>query len=55
MLTGRKFRIVAVIALVSLAGMANAVRAAQCGSTAAGFEAWKQQFADEARAKGRQR
>jgi len=52
MLTGRKFRIVAVIALVSLAGMPNTVRAAQCGSTAAGFEAWKQQFADEARGRG---
>ena len=26
--------------------------AAQCGSTAAGFEAWKREFAEEARAKG---
>jgi membrane-bound lytic murein transglycosylase B len=26
--------------------------AAQCGSTPAGFEAWKRQFADEARGKG---
>jgi len=52
MLTGRKFRIVAVIALVSLVAMANTVRAAQCGSTAAGFEAWKQQLANEARGRG---
>ena len=33
-------------------GMADTAGAAQCGSTAAGFEAWKRQFADEARAKG---
>ena len=26
--------------------------AAQCGSTAAGFEAWKREFAGEARARG---
>src|SRR5205807_7047588 len=26
--------------------------AAQCGSSSAGFESWKQQFAGEARAKG---
>jgi membrane-bound lytic murein transglycosylase B len=39
----------AAVALISMAGEANA---AQCGNTAAGFEAWKQQFAAEARAKG---
>jgi membrane-bound lytic murein transglycosylase B len=48
----RRFGTVAVIGLLSLAGIANTARAAQCGSTAAGFDAWKQQFADEARAKG---
>jgi membrane-bound lytic murein transglycosylase B len=32
--------------------MVNTASAAQCGSTAAGFEAWKRQFADEARARG---
>src|SRR5215203_5161477 len=31
--------------------MASEAGAAQCGSTAAGFEAWKKQFADEARGK----
>jgi membrane-bound lytic murein transglycosylase B len=35
--------------LISLGSQANA---AQCGSSAGGFEAWKQQFAGEARAKG---
>jgi membrane-bound lytic murein transglycosylase B len=48
----RRFGTVAVVGLLSLAGIANTARAAQCGSTAAGFDAWKQQFADEARAKG---
>ena len=33
-------------------GTVSKADAAQCGSTAAGFEAWKTQFADEARAKG---
>ena len=32
--------------------MASKACAAQCGSTAAGFEAWKKQFADEARGRG---
>jgi len=41
-----------VAALVALASTANTASAAQCGSTAAGFEAWKKQFADEARARG---
>lgn len=51
MLTSRKISMFAV-AWVTLAGMAHPVYAAQCGSTAAGFDAWKQQFADEARARG---
>jgi len=38
-------------AVVVLAGMVAEAVAAQCGSTATGFEAWKKQFADEARAK----
>ena len=38
----------AATALVSLTGQAQA---AQCGNTAAGFEAWKREFAEEARAK----
>jgi membrane-bound lytic murein transglycosylase B len=32
--------------------MVSTATAAQCGSTATGFEAWKQQFADEARGRG---
>jgi membrane-bound lytic murein transglycosylase B len=51
MLTSRKISMFAV-AWVTLAGMAHPVYAAQCGSTAAGFDAWKQQLADEARARG---
>jgi membrane-bound lytic murein transglycosylase B len=39
-------------AVLALACMASTGSAAPCGSTGAGFEAWKQQFADEARGKG---
>jgi membrane-bound lytic murein transglycosylase B len=39
-------------ALAMVAGMAGGAVAAQCGSTGAGFESWKKQFADEARGKG---
>ncbi len=34
------------------AGFGGAAEAAQCGNTAAGFEAWKRQFAAEAQARG---
>lgn len=37
---------------VLLASLSSPANAAQCGSSAGGFEAWKQQFAGEARAKG---
>ena len=43
---------VTIAALLALASMASKAVAAQCGSTAAGFETWKQQFASEARGKG---
>lgn len=33
----------------SLAALAGGAQAAQCGNTSAGFEAWKREFADEAR------
>jgi len=49
------FRLVLVLcgsALVILAGLSSPADAAQCGSSAAGFEAWKRQFAGEAQAKG---
>src|SRR5271166_2271118 len=39
-------------ALAVVAWMSTKADAAQCGSTAAGFEAWKRQFADDARGKG---
>ena len=37
---------------ISLSGWASQAHAAQCGNGPGGFEAWKQQFAGEARAKG---
>src|SRR3982075_935006 len=39
-------------ALAVLACLGAKADAAQCGSTAAGFEAWKREFSEEARAKG---
>jgi membrane-bound lytic murein transglycosylase B len=39
-------------ALTMLAFMSPKADAAQCGSTPAGFETWKREFAEEARAKG---
>jgi membrane-bound lytic murein transglycosylase B len=42
----------AATAAVLLVLMAPAADAAQCGSTPAGFEGWKRQFGEEARAKG---
>jgi membrane-bound lytic murein transglycosylase B len=40
------------LTLALLACLTPPADAAQCGSTSAGFESWKQQFAGEARAKG---
>jgi membrane-bound lytic murein transglycosylase B len=40
------------LGLAMLACLSPQADAAQCGSSAAGFEGWKQQFAGEARAKG---
>ncbi len=40
------------LTLAMLACLSAPAHAAQCGSGAAGFDAWKQQFAGEARAKG---
>src|SRR6201996_795832 len=43
----------AVLVMVAvLAGLSSQAEAAQCGNGSGGFEAWKQQFAGEARAKG---
>ena len=52
MTKGTKLKTVAVTILVALVWMTGKALAAQCGSTADGFEAWKRHFADEARAKG---
>src|SRR5688572_24235323 len=52
MTMGGQFKTVPVAALVALLWMAGEAGAAQCGNTSAGFEAWKSQFANEARAKG---
>jgi membrane-bound lytic murein transglycosylase B len=40
------------LALAFLACLTPPAHAAQCGSTSAGFESWKSEFAQEARAKG---
>jgi len=47
-----QFKTAAVAILLALLSMAGEASAAQCGNTAAGFEAWKAQFAGEARARG---
>lgn len=52
MARGWQNRIVAVAALGSLLDMTGAASAAQCGNNAAGFDAWKREFAVEARANG---
>jgi membrane-bound lytic murein transglycosylase B len=53
MVKGRQLRTIVVASLAALAAaVAGEARAAQCGSTSAGFEAWKDQFADEARRRG---
>src|SRR5262245_42834550 len=52
MTKGRGGSIAAVTVLALLGWMGADAKAAQCGSSAAGFEAWKRSFAEEARAKG---
>jgi membrane-bound lytic murein transglycosylase B len=42
----------AILALAMLACLGSQAHAARCGSSPAGFEAWKSEFAGEARAKG---
>jgi membrane-bound lytic murein transglycosylase B len=48
----KKFFTAAFAALAMSASFSASADAAQCGSSAAGYEGWKQQFAGEARAKG---
>jgi membrane-bound lytic murein transglycosylase B len=52
MTRGRQLATAAFAALAVLACPGTKADAAQCGSSAAGFESWKGQFAEEARAKG---
>jgi membrane-bound lytic murein transglycosylase B len=52
MIRGGRITTTAFVALAALAGLGATADAAQCGSSAAGFEAWKSEFSEEARAKG---
>jgi membrane-bound lytic murein transglycosylase B len=52
MLKSRKSRTIAAMALAALAWTGAEARAAQCGNTSAGFEAWKQEFSREAQGRG---
>jgi membrane-bound lytic murein transglycosylase B len=52
MTRGKQIAAATFMALSMLAGMGTNADAARCGSTAAGFEAWKREFAEEAKAKG---
>ena len=49
MIRGGQFKAAVVASLVALAAMASEARAATCGNSAGGFEAWKKQYADESR------
>jgi membrane-bound lytic murein transglycosylase B len=49
MTKGWQFRTIAAAALTALTLMTGKADAAQCGTSAAGFENWKRQFAEEAR------
>ena len=52
MTTDRKRRAAAFAVMVVLAGLSRNAEAAQCGNGPGGFDAWKRQFGEEARAKG---
>jgi len=52
MIRGREIVTAAVTALAVFACLGAKAEAAQCGSSAAGFETWKTRFAEEARANG---
>jgi membrane-bound lytic murein transglycosylase B len=52
MTKGRQFKTLAVAALAAFAWMTSEAGAAQCGSGPGGFEKWKEEFTEEARARG---
>ena len=47
-----QLKTIALTAFLALFSMAGEARAAQCGNGPSGFETWKRQFAEEARARG---
>lgn len=49
MIDEKQLRTLAAVTIAALVWGASTADAAQCGNTAAGFEAWKKQFAEEAR------
>lgn len=51
-MTGGRQKAVAIAALLALMGSISKAGAAQCGNGPGGFEGWKRQFAEEARARG---
>jgi membrane-bound lytic murein transglycosylase B len=52
MITGRQFLAVVFATMAGVASMGGQADAAQCGNGPGGFETWKREFGDEARAKG---
>ena len=52
MIRSKQLAAATIVALATLACLASRADAATCGSSAAGYEAWKREFAGEARAKG---
>lgn len=52
MMKGRELATATLVTLAMLGCLSAKAEAAQCGSSAAGFETWKREFADEARTKG---
>jgi membrane-bound lytic murein transglycosylase B len=52
MTTGRQIVLSALTALAAIVYLGKPADAARCGNLPAGFEAWKQEFGEEAKAKG---
>ena len=55
MTKGGRFYTATFVALIGLIGVSGKASAAQCGSTAAGFEAWKAAVRRRSEGKGRER
>ena len=52
MTTGRQIVLSALTALAAIVYLGKPADAARCGNSPAGFEAWKREFGEEAKAKG---